>query len=382
MHIVDSLVHADSDAPLITEFYQTFKIQNGDSLFKYFNRIAKPQILMFDDYPFYWPGNEVKSQEFERLRSELQRVYNYKPGFFYVAQSYGYIKNFPNHWRRPDTSELKAEVMLALSHGAKGIFFWTYDVSSNDDLRNAIVDANGNHSELWNVIHNNLVPRLYGNLGNTLMDLNYTGDYIERKYNAAAKELFPSPQNYDYLTLGLHAAAHEMHWHTGFLVNKNYPDDKYFLLANLNTENNESITVKVTPPVTGYTNYRFRNIEDGYFDTTFSTQITKTLTHSAGEGYLYEVAPVVEYGGKLIYNETITNSKSLQNKMTIENGATLTINGTFDCYDDIILKSGAAISTTNNQRDENGPKIIMHHGHKIIIEANATVNLNVIILYR
>ncbi len=64
-HTVDSLVHLDSTlssyAPLITNFYQVGLIRNGDSLFKYFNRIAKPMKLLFDDYPFYWGPNQSRN---------------------------------------------------------------------------------------------------------------------------------------------------------------------------------------------------------------------------------------------------------------------------------------------------------------------------------
>jgi hypothetical protein len=135
------------------------------------------------------------------------------------------------------------------------------------------------------------------------MNLNYTGDYLPLKYFTPTQESSPPPAEYDYLTLGVYATLNDMNWHAGFFNRLNHPNDKYFFLVNLITTSTESIDVKVTPPVQGYNNYRFRDVE-GSFDETFTTQIIKELTLEAGEGYLYEVAPVVEYGGKLIYDET------------------------------------------------------------------------------
>ena len=45
-----------------------------------------------------------------------------------------------------------------------------------------------------------------------------------------------------------------------------------------------------------------------------------------GEGYLYQVAPVVKYGGYLIANDTINNDMSLVDKMIIMDDVELTIN--------------------------------------------------------
>ena len=111
-----------------------------------------------------------------------------------------------------------------------------------------------------------------------------------------------------------------MNWHAGFFARPNYSDDKYYFLANLWGESEKTVYVKVTPPAPGYANYRFRNVEEGYFDTTFTTQITMPLSHPRGEGYLYEVAPIVKYGGKLITNDTLTTDETLTDNMVIRDG--------------------------------------------------------------
>jgi hypothetical protein len=102
--------------------------------------------------------------------------------------------------------------------------------------------------------------------------------------------------------------------------------------------------VKVTEPVSGYNNYRFRNVEAGHFDTTFATQIIYTLTHPKGEGYLYQVAPVVKYGGKLIMNDTISTEIELTDDMIIRNGVELLNEDNYTIKDTITLEGTGFIT--------------------------------------
>ncbi len=159
-----------------------------------------------------------------------------------------------------------------------------------------------------------------------------------------------------------------MNWHCGFLKRYAHPEDNYFMLANLYTITDSlTVRVKVNPPVQGYQNYRFRNVE-GYFDETFQNYIIKDLTHTKGEGYLYQVAPVVKYGGKLIHNETISSSTTLIDEMIIENAATLTVNTTYNVDRDIRIKAGGRIVTTT------GGTIKFYEGSKLIVEGIATIS--------
>src|SRR5574337_668550 len=188
--------------------------------------------------------------------------------------------------------------MLSLAHGVKGVFFepyYTYKSWYGDPLNqyiwvDAIVDTfqNGGFPEsdnYWKI--QSLAERLNANLGNRLIELGYTGDYIIARYFIPTDN--PSPQTYEYLTLPYNQTSTTMNWHAGFFNKNGYSDDNYFFLVNLLPETNKSVLIGLTPPVSGYTNYRFRNYE-GIFDTTFTGSFfTYTLTHPAGEGYLYEV---------------------------------------------------------------------------------------------
>ncbi len=76
-------------------------------------------------------------------------------------------------------------------------------------------------------------------------------------------------------------------------------------------------------------------------------------------------------------NETIS-SATLMNDMTIENGVTLTVNGTYDCYANIYLKGTAHIVTSNggtinffNNKGiiaEGYPQILGTASHKLILD--------------
>jgi hypothetical protein len=226
-------------------------------------------------------------------------------------------------------------------------------------------------TELYWVIKNNLAPRLKGKLGKTLLNLSYTGNFLTLQYFNPTQNALPQPQTYEYLTLGLQLSNNDMNWHAGFLERVNNTDDKYFMLTNLLTTANSSIDVKVEPPVQGYNNYRFRNVE-GQFDTTFSSQISKYLTFPKGEGYLFQVAPVAKYGGNLIADEIVGESMILYDDMVITNGATLTIVSDYYAYGNIIIENGSIDIYTD--QFTSAPKINFYDGKKLIIKGPANIS--------
>ena len=386
IHIVDSLVQHFGGAPVTQYFQPDWRILvNGDSFMVDYYRKAKPPELIIDPYPFGITWDPVRWEDLESLRQEFQIANSLKPGFWFVGQGFGETLNGdPYIWRLPDSTELKASVMLALAHGLKGLLFWVYNSyeSSGGVHVDGMVDENGNPSDVWYLLHNNFVPRLEGRLGDRLLALTYNGNYIIARYFIPSDD--PSNQTFDYLTLPYNQSANNMDWHAGFSDRNGYPDDKYFFLVNLLPLTDKSVLVKVTAPDQNHINYRFRNYE-GYFDTTFNvsnSNFTYTLHHPAGEGYLYEVAPVVKYGGKLYSSETINGTLDLRDDMTIENGVTLTINGTYNCYANIYTKGTGKIKTINGGTINfyNGKGIIAQgtpqftgtSSHKLILDFNST----------
>ncbi|MCW8816297.1 MAG: hypothetical protein OQJ93_10165 [Ignavibacteriaceae bacterium] len=385
IRIVDSLLNNNPLCPnqhrLINVFnpYWTYDNQiNGDTLlFQYF-RMAKPSRLFVDMYPFAPQYPIPRFEDFDYLRYTFQQCHTLQPGFWYQAQGFGQTRNgVPEIWRFPEPEELKASVMLALAHGSKGITISCYDGWGTADylpphqdliyiqgIVDTLVNGNIEVTDLWYLIRDNLAPRLKGKLGKTLLDLEYTGNYINKYCHNC-----PNPDENiveDYLTINLNTS--DYFWHAGFFKKQNFPDDKYFLLANLWTTSTMIASLTINNN-TVYHNLRFTDVEDG-IDTTidYNSYVTYSDSMLAGEGELYQVAPVVKYGGKLIPNETISGETTLIDEMVIQNGATLTINSTYNADRDIRIKAGGRIVTTN------GGTIKFYEGHKLIVEGAATLS--------
>ncbi len=364
MHTVNEILDSVDAAPLITHYYAGGLI-NGEDLLSLFYRTAKPRKLLIDIYPFSPLHNPVRWEDLESLRKQFQEASLLDSNFYYTPQAFGHWdldKNKWITWRRPDSSELKASVMLALAHGAKGLIFSDYDSYAITSflIDSAIVgtpEGNFKKQDLWFLIHENLVPRLSGKLGQKLIELKYTGNYISSRYLSASGNT--APETRDYLTIPARSSSFNMNWHAGLFISRDYPDDKYFFLVNLLPDTSGSAPITLAPPVNGFVNYRFRNYE-GYFDTTFTgPRFTYILTQPPGEGYLYELAPVVKYGGKLYADES-TQDQILHSDLIITDGVTLTVNGSYDCYANIYIPGSGKIKTVN------GGKITFFNGCRII----------------
>ncbi len=86
-----------------------------------------------------------------------------------------------------------------------------------------------------------------------------------------------------------------------------------------------------------------------------------------GDAILYSIKPVVEFGGKLLVNETVNSGTTLNNDMTIENGATLTVNGTYYANANITVKNGGKIVAGENAN------ISFESGKNLIIDGTAEI---------
>ncbi|HCY77941.1 MAG TPA: hypothetical protein DHV28_18700 [Ignavibacteriales bacterium] len=374
-------------ADLLTHWYPEWNgIRDGDPTWNQYVQLAQPKKLMFWYAPFtnnkdtFVPDNRDFTLYF--LHKHLQQAYTLDSLYFLSAQTFG-RKVGVNYesWMLPDTSEVLAETMLALAHGCKGIFFENYySYSYNEGLVKIPV---GNHyyepRPIWYTVKK-IAARLNGVLGKTLVSLNYNDTAIDsgflRLYPYAS---IPDMQDKrtgttvtkDYLTLSTttqNPTPSSYNFHAGFFDREGQPDNKYFLLANLLTTESRWVSLTVTDNGSDFINTRFRNIESEYnFDITFTNSFSTNYNFPAGEGYLYQVAPVVLYGGKLVYSEDVGEGLTLNDDMTIENGATLSVYGTYNAKANITVKVGGKIVSGTNG------KIVFDPGKKLIIEGSAQV---------
>jgi parallel beta-helix repeat protein len=380
IHIVDSLIQTvNPNSPLIVPFnptwWHTLNVNGEDEIAMFYN-IAKPKRITLSVNPCSDWNDILSFNEIDWLRFNLQRTSALDSNFWFNAQAHGRwdIQNQKwATWRKPTPEELRSMVMLALSHGAKGINFkWFDSFESSGYYWDCIVDENAvpRHDSIYYLIKDNLIPRLKGKLGKTLLTLNYTGDYLElRRYmgpNTAESE------TKNYLTLSTtpqNPTPFTYYFHAGFFESPNQIDNNHFLLTNLITYDDRWVNVGVTDNGSNYINTRFRNVEPEYgFDTTFTDEFSIDIQFPPGEGYLFQVAPVVKYGGKLIYPETISSTTTLLDEMIIQNGAALTINSTYNADRNITVTESGSIITTS------GGTIKFYNGKNLIVEGAATIS--------
>ena len=344
-HIVDSIVTSEKNIPLITEFnpYWTHDDKiNGEDFLQLWYDIAKPNKLFIDHYPFS-PEYNFRLDDIEALRMRFQKCHTLQPGFWYSPQAAGVlINNEWKVWRIPENYEFNASVMLALAHGVKGLMLFSYD--SFSEIKGLVANNEPvfEKRKLWYFLKDKLIPRLKGQLGKKLMQLDYTGEYIQYYKLGAKKNNFTNKlQINDQIRLNIVAAdATDMNWHLAYFKRSNHPDNLYFFLTNLyNKTDNETVNLKIFSSDKKYRNYRLRNVE-GIFDTTFNGQFSGKINQARGEGFLYQVSPVIKYGGKLLYSEATKDEMKLEEDLIIDNGAVLTIVGDYHASANIIVKNG------------------------------------------
>ena len=189
----------------------------------------------------------------------------------------------------------------------------------------------------------------------------------------------------DYLSLSSDETNYN--FYSGLFHQKSSGDNKYFLLVNLKSDYHKVVTFGINNNF-GYNNLRIKYVENPtIMDTTINIGLSKEISLSPGEGYLFQVAPVVKYGGKLEYDESVPDNTILHDDMSIENGVTLTISGNYTCYGNIYLKGNAKIQSSSsadgNITFASGKTIIMlgqgsligTQAHPLIITAMTDTNI-------
>ncbi|MEJ2104644.1 MAG: hypothetical protein P8X47_08725, partial [Ignavibacteriaceae bacterium] len=201
---VDSALESIGAPRLITTFYPFWqvKVNEDTQLVRYYNTV-QPAKLIIDFFPCISIRDPAGYDDWETTRKMLQICSTLQPGFWYQAQAAGIFKD--GVWkgpRRPDSTEFKAQNMLALAHGVKGLIYWHF--RSWGLTRGLLEPDSSITTSLYDTIKYNIAPRLKGKLGKTLLGLDYSGNYINQFCDGCPPHDSPV---YDYLTLDC-AAAH------------------------------------------------------------------------------------------------------------------------------------------------------------------------------
>ncbi|MDY0082061.1 MAG: right-handed parallel beta-helix repeat-containing protein [Ignavibacteriaceae bacterium] len=296
-----------------------------------------------------------------------KQAYNLNPNFG-VSLQCGEVHNTQAYERNIADYELLYNTNLALMNGAKFLSLYTYfaqrDTTKCDSgyTCHAIVDLTpGNqliYTDKYYMLKNIIKPRLKGLMGKTLKKLTPTEQFLNidasNSYNFISHfsgnlECLPATSDYDL----------------GFFADSLSRD--YFMI------------------VSRYYNYSgscpiFINLDEGCLynnliltkyvaDTTYSIlrsdPILVNLTR--GDAELYRIYPVVRWGGSLLANDTINTGETLYDDMTIENGATLTVNGTYYANANITVKNGGKIVAGENAN------ISFESGKNLIIDGTAEI---------
>ena len=87
-----------------------------------------------------------------------------------------------------------------------------------------------------------------------------------------------------------------------------------------------------------------------------------------GDGILYGLAPTILLGGELNANESISGTNTLLGELKIKRNRTLTVNGTYNCYKNIIVNSGGKLVVAP------GATLNFYDGAKLVVNGSLIAN--------
>jgi len=276
----------------------------------------------------------------------------------------------------PTKEQFLYNLNVGLLYGAKEIdvsnYFYKFNFYDDTTNTSALYNYFDNYyTPLWFTIRDTVSPRLKNSFGKTLRNI-YQKEQ-NPKLQLPVTQTINSTYNWlssiTYLT-GDNSSGTDF-IDVGFFETYNGSGDvPYFMVVNrwYNTAaQGDLLKISIDKTNTGYTNYNVTN----FIENTKQTIVNQgyiTMPHIPGEARLFKVYPVLKDGGSLVVSETTHPNDVLLGDMTIENGATLTINDTYYAKANIKVKSGGKIVAGPNG------KIIFDLNKGLIIDGNAQVN--------
>lgn len=389
--VIDSLINSVGDT-LITAFYPHWDgNRNHEYSLKRFIDKTNLSKLMVDYYPLWY--DQTFNYGLQTQRETIQKLFDDPEidslkvnDYWFVAQAMGFYARdslgvLDTTWSKPRITpeQMRASVFLALSQGAKGIMFWNYYSYNHLGYRRCygIVDTmtSGNYpkTDLYYEIKNNIAPRLNNKLGNSLLKLNYTGNFVHETKSVEGINSDVSIDRIDWLDAS--HSANKVDYHIGEFTDPNQIIPKYFYAVNLLTDSNVNVLFSVSGLNQSYTNYNVKNIEGG-LKQSFTENYSFSDVLGMGDGSLFMVAPVIIYGGELIEDETISQATILEDTLFIETGVKLRIDENYTITENIYVADGGfvEIGEDGNLIRTGGADLFFNSWDQSLILAEASRN--------
>lgn len=317
-----------------------------------------------------------------RVLAEMnyKQAYQLDPNFGASIQC-GAIENTQAYQRNVRRHEVLYNANLALMYGAKFIQLWNYFAQTKTSVNSGytnhgIVDWNPSikntiYTDKYFMLRDTLNPRLEGWFGQTIKKL-----IPEFERNSLGITLSKQNKNVEFIkNINLLSTPSDSIpiFDLGFFSNPSSPDptgmeDRYFMLLKRYYPQSlglESFNLSFSHML-NFNNWQITDYIDSLTYTIYPNQkgeyVSNVFKLLKGDAVFYRLAPVVKYGGKLVYNESVTNGTTLYSQMTIEKGASLTVNGVYNASANIIVKPGGRIIYKNNS------KIVFSNGARLINE--------------
>jgi len=388
-----SITNSNIRKPLITAFSPYFATNQtfvGSYTFPLFLKLARPEILMFDFYPINkeikdgTPGEVVG--QYNVLRNLLADAHsltdsstaNPKTKFYYVAQAHSYTSSGSDasaNLTKPTLEQFTAPPLLALAFGAKGLVFYNYKTTANGSGLETSTDLASAFSSL--------AERLNGTLGNKLTNLRYKNVYLRAHYIVDSSYNLSSYAPESPISISVVQNSSPISFHCGVLTDPAEARSRYLFLVNETPTAGGQRTTTINIYVPGvnfiagdgsttysapYTNISLLDVENNSYKTVASGK-SETITLDNGQGRLYKAGPAVLIGGTIKNNETISSTgESLKGELSVVSGATLTISGTYNIYNNITVNSGGYLVVSP------GATLNFYNGAGLIINGSLTAS--------
>jgi hypothetical protein len=332
---------------------------------------AKPKNMQMNLYNYHYPyspdetlpnyNSLWQTENIKYITDNLGRINDYDSSFSHSTQSgkfYLGASGIGPSSILPTPSQINYHVNLGLMYGAKELRLDPFfsNLEGNIGLINPLEQT----TENYDFFRFTLIPRLNGTFGKTLRSIHQTGQYpkisADSSYNfidnfSGNLECLPAIANYD---LGFFTDQLVRDY---FMIVSRYYNEAGVcpIYANLDETHFDFINLSLT-----------KYIADTTY-TVINEDVSIRISLPPGEAELFRIVPVVKHGGTLITDDVAGEGITLRGDMIIDNGATLSIYGTYTARGNITIKNGSIIN------GENG-KIIFEDGKKLIINGIAAIN--------